>query len=297
MPKSTLHGILHNRIYTGDFEWLGKKHRGTHEPLVTYEMWERVQGILDGRGASKVRESSHAFAFSGLITCGHCDCTMVAEIKKRKYIYYHCTGCKGKCGEPYTREEVLEEKFKAVLERLRIDESIFQHLTTALKDSSVDEKRAHAEAMKRLEKTRASLQQRLDTLYIDKVDGEVSGEFYHRMHTRWGGELEQCLRDMERHQVADQSYMGEGVELLRLATKAHRKFETLPSNRKSRLLNLLLSNCSWSHGELHAEFRQPFDLIAEATAQAAKRKAAGEVSNGLSEIWLPGPDSNQRPSG
>ena len=82
MPKSTLHGILHNRIYTGDFEWLGKKHRGTHEPLVTYEMWERVQGILDGRGASKVRESSHAFAFSGLITCGHCGCTMVAEIKK-----------------------------------------------------------------------------------------------------------------------------------------------------------------------------------------------------------------------
>ena len=264
---------------------------------MTYEMWERVQGILDGRGATKVRGSSHAFAFSGLITCGHCDCTMVAEIKKRKYIYYHCTGCKGKCGEPYTREEVLEEKFKAVLERLRIDESIFQHLTTALKDSSVDEKRAHAEAMKRLEKTRASLQQRLDTLYIDKVDGEVSGEFYHRMHTRWGGELEQCLRDMERHQVADQSYMGECVELLRLATKAHRKFETLPSNRKSRLLNLLLSNCSWSHGELHAEFRQPFDLIAEATAQAAKRKAAGEVSNGLSEIWLPGPDSNQRPSG
>ena len=33
------------------------------------------------------------------------------------------------------------------------------------------------------------------------------------------------------------------------------------------------------------------------TAIEAKRKAAGEVSNGLSEIWLPGPDSNQRQVG
>jgi hypothetical protein len=30
---------------------------------------------------------------------------MVGEIKKARYVYCHCTGYKGKCLEPYTREE------------------------------------------------------------------------------------------------------------------------------------------------------------------------------------------------
>ena len=33
---------------------------------------------------------------------------MVAEIKKSRYAYYHCSRAKAKCLEPYTREEVLE---------------------------------------------------------------------------------------------------------------------------------------------------------------------------------------------
>ena len=66
---------------------------------------------------------------------------------------------------------------------------------------------------------------------------------------------------------------------------------------KRRLLDFVLSNCSWKGGELTAIHRQPFDLLAETVAVQELRKAAGEVSNGLSEIWLPGPDSNQRPGG
>jgi hypothetical protein len=40
--------------------------------------------------------------------CGHCGCALVAEKKKGRYVYYHCTG---KCFEPYTREEVRDECF------------------------------------------------------------------------------------------------------------------------------------------------------------------------------------------
>jgi recombinase-like zinc beta ribbon protein len=44
----------------------------------------------------------------------------VGEIKKGRYAYYHCTGYKctgykGKCPEPYTREEVLEKAFAGLL--------------------------------------------------------------------------------------------------------------------------------------------------------------------------------------
>ena len=60
---------------------------------------------------------------------------------------------------------------------------------------------------------------------------------------------------------------------------------------KRRLLNFLVSNCSWRDGELSVTLRQPFDMIAETVTADAKRKAAGAVSNGLSEIWLRRADS------
>jgi len=43
-----------------------------------------------------------------LIGCGHCACSLAGEIKNERYVYYHCTGYKGRCGEPYVSEEVLK---------------------------------------------------------------------------------------------------------------------------------------------------------------------------------------------
>src|SRR5262249_35411298 len=111
VPVSTVHAILRNRLYAGVFEWNGRTYVGTHQPLVSPELWERVQGILDGRRANKHRRAKHNFAFSGLIACGHCGCSIVGEIKKQRYIYYHCTGYKGRSDEPYVREAILERHF------------------------------------------------------------------------------------------------------------------------------------------------------------------------------------------
>jgi hypothetical protein len=43
VPKATIHKILHNRIYTRDFDFDGKTYRGRYEPIVSRELWEQVQ--------------------------------------------------------------------------------------------------------------------------------------------------------------------------------------------------------------------------------------------------------------
>jgi hypothetical protein len=104
----------------------GKLIQGRHQPLISVELWERVQGVLDGRNASKAKRGKHDFAFSGLIACAKCGCSVVGEIKKQRYVYYHCTGyadkCLGNlssCRRSYVREEVLEQKFTELLGQLR----------------------------------------------------------------------------------------------------------------------------------------------------------------------------------
>ena len=141
--------ILRNRLYMGEFEWKGRLYQGRHVPLITRQLWERVQGVLAGRNAKKQRRSKQDFAFSGLITCGHCGCALVGEIKKGRYVYYHCTGYKGKCPEPYVREEVLEDRFAELLDRLTFDDEVLQWAQKALRISHADEVREHEAAIAR----------------------------------------------------------------------------------------------------------------------------------------------------
>ena len=83
---------------------------------------------MDGRNAKKSKRGKHDFAFSGLIACHACGCAVVGEIKKERYVYYHCTGYADKCQGPascrrrYVREEVLEKQFTELLGFLKFDE-------------------------------------------------------------------------------------------------------------------------------------------------------------------------------
>ncbi len=218
--------------------------------------------MMDGRNASKHRRVKHDFAFSGLIACGHCGCSVVGEIKKQRYIYYHCTGYKGKCDEPYVREEVLEEKFGALLGQLVFDDEVLDWVRDALLDSHANERREHEEAIKRLRAEYDRIQNRIHDAYVDKLDGTIDAAFFEKMSEEWRTEQNRCLQDIERHQGADQSYLEDGVRLIELAQNAQRLFEKQDSREKRRLLNYLVSNSSWRDGKLTVILRQPFDLIA-----------------------------------
>ena len=84
---------------------------------------------------------------------------------------------------------------------------------------------------------------------------------------------------------AEQSYMDEGVQILELAQNAQWLFEQQEPRQKRRLLNFLLSNCSWEDGEVVATFRQPFDLLAETTAIVARHSAGDTANSAKRENW------------
>src|ERR1043166_5822772 len=178
VPVTTLHKMLRKRIYTGDFDYGGRTYQGSHEALVKREVWERVQEILDGRHAKKHRKVTHDFVYSGMVRCGHCECSMVGEVKKGQYVYYHCTGYRGKCPEPYTREEVLERQFAAVLRDLVVPPAVLEWLQSELVESDRTEQAARAQAMRRQQIELERLQARIDVLYEDRLDGRIDTATY-----------------------------------------------------------------------------------------------------------------------
>ncbi|MCW5737878.1 MAG: recombinase family protein, partial [Enhydrobacter sp.] len=299
VPTSTIHTILRNRLYTGWFDWKGQVYQGRHEPLVSVELWERVQGVLDGRFAKKHRRMTHDFAFSGLITCSKCGCSIVGEIKKQKYVYYHCTGYADKCrDEPavcrrrYVREERLEEQFTALLGCLQFDDEVLTWVREALRASHADERREHEAAIDRLQAEYKRLDDRIHAMYVDKLDGKIGGDFFDRFAGEWRQEQASLQREIDRHQRADESFMDEGIQILELARNAQKLFERQAPREKRRLLNFVLSNCVWDDGDVRATFRQPFDLLAQTAAMAAQPKDANSIVGAKNEIWLGDQDSN-----
>jgi site-specific DNA recombinase len=299
VPVSTIHTILHTRLYTGWYEWNGKMIQGRHEPLVSVDLWERVQGVMDGRFVKKHRRMTHDFAFSGLIGCGKCGCSVVGEIKKQRYVYYHCTGYADKCqGNPascrrkYVREEKLEAQFTELLGRLHFDEEVLAWVREALHASHADQRREHQDAIDRLRSEHKRLGDRINAMYIDKLDGKIGGDFFDKCAGDWRVEQQRLQRDIDRHETAEQSYMDEGIQILELARNAQRLFERQEPREKRRLLNVLLSNCSWEDGEVVATFRQPFDLLAKITAAAASREAGSTDISAKRAGWLGDQDSN-----
>jgi site-specific DNA recombinase len=292
IPRATVHKILRNLIYTGEFEWNGVTYKGLHVPLVTRDLWERVQAMLDHKRAKRHRKAKYDFAFSGLIYCGHCGCALVGEIKKARYIYYHCTGYRGKCLEPYTREEVLEEQFGDILKQLSLDAEIIEWIAEALRQSHQDKVSYHRVAVGALQDQYDTLQARIDAMYLDRLDGRIDTAFFDRKASEWRSDQARLAREIEEHRESDQTYISEGVGLLELASKAHRLFFVQSPGEKRRLLNFVLSNCNWKNGTLTVTFRQPFDMLSDTVKSQNKPVACVLPLRCDFEKWLPGLDSN-----
>lgn len=90
---------------------------GTHEPIVSIDIFECVQNLmgLDTRTAPK---KDSAYIFSGLLRCGDCGQNMVRRAvrkKEKRYFYYHCSTFKN--GEGCTSHNISDAKLqKTVLE-------------------------------------------------------------------------------------------------------------------------------------------------------------------------------------
>src|SRR5208283_4186044 len=86
VSRAYLETILKNPFYIGQFVWRGVTYDGTHVPLISLDLFQRVQDTFAGRNKPKYRK--HEFAFAGLLSCAHDGCTVTTELQKGRYIYY-----------------------------------------------------------------------------------------------------------------------------------------------------------------------------------------------------------------
>jgi site-specific DNA recombinase len=292
LNSSLAHQILRKRLYMGEFDWDGKTYQGSHEPLVAGECWQRVQELLDARAENKTRKVKHDFAYSGLVRCGHCGCLLVGELKKQTYVYYHCTGNRGKCAEPYTRQEVLTREFASILQELVIPQPIIEWLGDAVLESDRTERAAREQTIKRLQTQHDQIERRIETMYMDKLDGRVNQEFFDRNSANWRWEQDGLLRKIQDIRKAAPAPIDQAVDLLRLTSSASELFLEQPAAAQRRLLQVVVEKAAWQEGELRTTLFEPFEILRHSNQESYRKEKEKTGSGRELGIWLPGMDSN-----
>lgn len=127
-----LSNLLKSRLYLGEVSFAGEWHKGSHEALITEELFDAVQQARQ-EITNPNRMGPKNKTFTGLITCGHCGAVYKvynrritkADGEKAYESYYMCENRKlpktnpQKCYNSRITREALEQQVMAQIKHLQ----------------------------------------------------------------------------------------------------------------------------------------------------------------------------------
>ena len=128
-----IHRLMDEPYYYGMTLRDGKLYESKHTPLISKELFDKVQDVLHNR--NRPRPKNHFFPLRGFMTCEKCGCALTASLKKG-HQYYYCTNGKGICSEhkTYLRENTLYPIVASLMEKLNIDEEVIEMMYQSAKE-------------------------------------------------------------------------------------------------------------------------------------------------------------------
>jgi site-specific DNA recombinase len=163
-------------------QWGGVLVQGQHQPLITVELFQRVQDLLAARAARGTRERKHHHYLKGVLHCAVCTrrySFLLATGKTgRRYPYFYCLGTRpagrGGCREPHIPADQLEREVERLYQRIQLPTGWLTELQTAL-EGEPTARRGHADQeLQHLDRelTRLDAERRklLEAHYADAID-------------------------------------------------------------------------------------------------------------------------------
>ena len=279
--KSMLHQLLRNPIYYGVFRWKDKIYQGNHTPIISKELFNKVQDVLSGNNHPLINKKN--FPFNNLLSCGICHCKVLGEQKKKRYNYYHCTFSKGRHnGVGYIREENLAELFEEPVKRITLRNDMVSWLKEALKESSKDTLKSQENRLNSLQKSYDKVNERLSRLYDAKFDKEINEDVFKSKESEYKCQLFEIKSQIDNAKAINPNFYEDGCKIFELSNRLYSLYVKADYQEKGKILRLVASNYILNDLSICSIYKKPFDLIAKGFSRP---------------IQLPGPDSNQRQGG
>ena len=299
-----LYSILRNPFYYGDFRWKEQTYKGNPEfqpPITSYDLWKRVQNLLDGR--SKYRKTTKQFHYLNLIKCGGhildergyktdepCACSLTAEEKRKKmkdgstklYYYYHCSNTSKRCSQRDKfhmqsaagrktvnyQETEIEVLFETVFRPFKWTPELVQRMQEILRAEHAQKSGDHKQQVASLRRRYEMLQTYMDKAYDDKLAGDLTPNEWREKNERWKQEREETKMKIDALDSAKDEYIENGVLLIELAQHSEILYKEATPEEKRQLVEIVSSNRVLKDGSIEITYRKPFDLLAASDSES-----------------------------
>lgn len=198
IPKSSFFPMLRNPFYIGKVKVPATEQEpaqmvdGQHEPIIDEATFYRVQDILNGKHSKSPKLSKTAdprlFLRKFLIcpVCGHSITGATSTGHGGKYTYYHC------CHDPKhirLRAEAVNEAFAKYLGALKPNSAVLRLYEAVLRDVNGDDILNRKEDIKRLERQKTEIQEKINKADDKLLDGAINQASYERIVCRCENDL------------------------------------------------------------------------------------------------------------
>ena len=303
MVKSAIHKMLRNPYYIGIVTLRGVAYEGKHPQLVSKELFERVQGMLDAHKHAGERQYVHNHYLKGSLYCGICGRKLAVSNSRshtgRIYDYYYCLGrqsdirsCTWKAVRVGKVERLVIEHYRSI----QLPPQRITQIRHSLEEALVA-RRAEAEASEHAVTLRIQrlTDERRKLLHLHYAEA-VPVDLFKQEQKRIAGEL-----DAARQQLADVSVEFDAIEqnlkmALTLARDCHAAYEAADENTR-RLFNQAFFEKLYVHvdGEITHNLAEPFGLLLDPDLpdQIAKSHSKDKRSKARKAVSAPGGSRNE----
>ncbi|HEX4054718.1 MAG TPA: recombinase family protein [Tepidisphaeraceae bacterium] len=267
--KSTLHRILHNRIYIGEVWYQGLWHPGKFEPLVDRQTFQAVQDKF-GTEFRICRDREITFA-GGLIKCGHCGHVITGETKVKKspdgtvreYTYYRCTHYLTE-GHPviHWKESEIDRQFLSLFDQIRIEEpEIRQWFVDVIKARARVGQDQNQDHRKELQRQHDQVSAKLSTLLELRVDGEIGQEEYAAKHRELHERQSAIRLQLETTDMDGEELAALAIKAFELSQSLKERWVTADYRAKRTILEIMCESVLSNSEKLDISLRKPFNLL------------------------------------
>lgn len=263
MGVAGLHKLLKNPIYTGSIRYKGAEYPGTHEPIITRELFDATAAVFAPNMANP-KVTKHSFALRDYLVCSECGCKITAENQKG-HVYYRCTHGKGRaaCSQrKYTREEILMQQVDEILRSIEITSDIVEMLVADSRALDADERVNGSSEVKRLSCAISELDTKASRLLDGYLEGVVPSDAYRTKVDEISIERRAFEQRLEGLRGGSLDKTSQVEALATTAATARVRFNEADTQGKRKVLSAILLNADLDHGDIVSyQLKRPFECL------------------------------------
>ena len=262
--KRTFERMFKNIFYIGKFEYRGYIcENAQHEALIDSETFNAIQRRLGRFNTERTHDIQ--FPYQGFIKCSVCGSMLSPELKRGKYIYYHCNdyhkkGCKKLS---YVNQEKVDKAIAEILSRFKISDILLKEVMSVIKEMHIEKNKYQEHSCKKINEQISRLQKRIEQAYLDKCDGKIDEDFWKVQNRKWHSEKADLIEQLKRMNTADEKFYITCEQLLSFVKDAHKMFLNGSVEDKRFITQLVVSKCTYHAKKLDVELYPVFYSLLE----------------------------------